>query len=172
MSKGFGQRKSPCAGHSESGSQAYLSLSARGFDPPSDLVHKVRQGQVSGSGLSTGSEFSSETFIITSICGTNGFSKCVIMSVPMPRKDPKGTNQLSWEARVCQAQRALLRDHRTPGFYLYSMLQGWWVTREGTGMHSLIWVHEYVLLFRKETHPVLMSFPLDGWLKKKLLGGP
>ena len=39
-------------------------------------------------------------------------------------------------------------------------------------MHSLSWIHEHVLLFGKEMHPVLMPFPLDGRLRKKLPCGP
>lgn len=46
------------------------------------------------------------------------------------------------------------------------------VTREVTRMHSLTWAPEHVLLFRKEVHPVLMSFPLGRWLREKLPVGP
>ena len=65
-----------------------------------------------------------------------------------PRKDHRGGERRGWGGKpdflggpsfsVSDLRMtALLREPRMPSFYLHATPHGWWVTREGTGMHSL-----------------------------------
>lgn len=71
----------------------------------------------------------------------NGFSKCMMKPVLMPRKDHKGARQTSWKTWVSQAQiwRWELYSETLQPWSPTSMPQ---VTREEARMHSLSWAPE------------------------------
>lgn len=86
----------------------------------------------------------------------NGFSKCMMKPVLMPRKDHKGARQPSWKTWVFQAQiwRWEIYSRTLQPWGPTSMLQ----TREEAQMHSLSWAPEQCLSLQEGYTPSYNAF--------------